>query len=790
MKQSVPWKHRHLLDNIPSSDWEDMMEVMNKKFGTKTIVVDNIVDEIEKMKTISTDGYFVEFVEKLERIERDLTGMGLESEIENSTILGKLESKLPPVIKKDWIDLIIKEDLNDETSKAKFKKFMEFLVRSRRGVEYQMSDARVATGKNQSSLCYVTGKTLTTRANVTGGGGERSYRPCLACGDSSGNKSDHLMDRCDLWNSLSQREKEDKVKCKKHIFAKDHDTSTCKREIRPCKFCQKTNHHFLLCSKYRKSGSCTAAASVAMKKKNNKTNNNSNSVENNNETEHSNSNTKKSKFPRHVLAMFVEGSQGESYGTVFDNCSTDNYVTNEVAETNNLKVVDEVELIVEGIGTQRTEVKTKVFAVPIKDKYGNIHTLECYGLDQIAPDIASPENKTYQKLCQKFGLDHQKLKRPKHVQLLISLDNVHLLLDKKRCIGNMALFEGPLGLVLGGSDPGLRQSNLSSLRLQATTHAVTMRALITHVTQENELMSSKKLLQFFQEENIGVNCNPQCGNCRCGKCALGAKQMTLKDEKEYDLFLSHMEHDKEGTNEDPGPYWRVKYPWIVPKEDLPDNITAVRGVMNATAKKLSKDPTWRGVYESQLKDLISNEFAREVTERELTDWIKSGGKTYSMSHLVALNPASKSTPVRVVFNNSRKFKGYSLNSSWPLGPDIMNSLHGILVRFREEVVGAQGDIKKMYYMVRIEKEEQMMQLFMWRFEGEERTRTFCMTRLVMGNKPSSNFSQIAVKETTELEDYPVRYPLAHKALNRNSYVDNVLVASPNKVTLDKNIEEI
>ena len=60
-----------------------------------------------------------------------------------------------------------------------------------------------------------------------------------------------------------------------------------------------------------------------------------------------------------------------------------------------------------------------------------------------------------------------------------------------------------------------------------------MRALITNVTQENELMSSKKLLQFFQEENIGVNCNPQCGNCRCGKCALGAKQMTLKDEKEY-----------------------------------------------------------------------------------------------------------------------------------------------------------------------------------------------------------------------------------------------------------------
>ena len=70
-------------------------------------------------------------------------------------------------------------------------------------------------------------------------------------------------------------------------------------------------------------------------------------------------------------------------------------------------------------------------------------------------------------------------------------------------------------------------------------------------------------------------------------------------------------------------------------------------------KKLNKEPHWRKVYEQQLLDLIENKFAREVTDDELGKWVEDGGKIYS--HQVALNPSSKSTPVRVVFNSSQKF---------------------------------------------------------------------------------------------------------------------------------------
>jgi hypothetical protein len=115
----------------------------------------------------------------------------------------------------------------------------------------------------------------------------------------------------------------------------------------------------------------------------------------------------------------------------------------------------------------------------------------------------------------------------------------------------------------------------------------------------------------------------------------------------------------------------------------------------------------------------------------------------------------------------------------------MNNMTGILMRFREDAVGAQGDITKMYHMIRISSEEKMMQLFIWKFEGEDEVRTFCMTRLGMGNKISSNFSIIAVNETAKFEDFPTRFPDAHKALTEDNYVDNVLVVKP---TLKKQIE--
>ena len=70
-----------------------------------------------------------------------------------------------------------------------------------------------------------------------------------------------------------------------------------------------------------------------------------------------------------------------------------------------------------------------------------------------------------------------------------------------------------------------------------------------------------------------------------------------------------------------------------------------------------------------------------------------------------------------------------------------------------------------------------MQLFVWKFKGEDKLRTFCMTRLVMGNKPSTNISIVAVQQSTELEDFQESEPEACEVLKKDIYVDNVFVTA-------------
>ena len=72
-----------------------------------------------------------------------------------------------------------------------------------------------------------------------------------------------------------------------------------------------------------------------------------------------------------------------------------------------------------------------------------------------------------------------------------------------------------------------------------------------------------------------------------------------------------------------------------------------------------------------------------------------------ISHQMAVNQQNKTTPVLVIFNCSQKYHGYSINSSCSQGPNRVNNFQGIILRFWNDVVAAQGDITKMFNMVRI-----------------------------------------------------------------------------------------
>ena len=149
-------------------------------------------------------------------------------EIANAGYISKLEDKLPILITTDWGKMIVNEQLNKKPPKEKFEKLMAFLKKEKERIDYHTSrlgkDAGVA--KSTTQMNFVTGVvTLVTKSGevseVKKIRAERPWRPCFACdvdGATDLRSTCHSMEFCSVWNGLSQKDRERKVKCLKHPF--------------------------------------------------------------------------------------------------------------------------------------------------------------------------------------------------------------------------------------------------------------------------------------------------------------------------------------------------------------------------------------------------------------------------------------------------------------------------------------------------------------------------------------------------------------------------------------------
>ena len=453
-----------------------------------------------------------------------------------------------------------------------------------------------------------------------------------------------------------------------------------------------------------------------------------------------------------------------------------------------------------GIQGKDQKVDSKLYGVNVRDQKGLLRTFMCYGLEKICSTEAPPDKDSYAELCEEFSIDSYKMKKPSKIDILVSMRQSVDHPNRIRSIGDMTLYGGPFGLVFGGTSPKIRFSPhvisypLSVVEVNEDVIDIvktnTVRAFVKSVSLVGSKKAEKDFLEYFELEKVGVDCAVKCGGCQCGQCLIGKTAMSIKDEREYNKIKEQMEYDPIGTPEDPGPYWKTNLPFNVDRKELKSNFPAVLGVMNATKRKLSKNESWENTYEAQLRDLIDRGVAREISTEELENWKRDGKPHYYTAHQMVVQPASQSTPIRVVFNSSQLCRGTSLNKSLDLGPDILSNLHGVLLRFRADEVAGQGDISKMFYSVRIKLEDQMMQLFVWKWKGEDRIRTFAMCRLIMGNKPSTAQSGIGLRETAKLKDYEMKYPIAYKALWENTYVDNTLHTEPNTEKMAEAINQI
>ena len=259
--------------------------------------------------------------------------------------------------------------------------------------------------------------------------------------------------------------------------------------------------------------------------------------------------------------------------------------------------------------------------------------------------------------------------------------------------------------------------------------------------------------------------------------------MSLKDEREYRMIEDGLQFDLARGR------WIAAYPWVKPPGELPDNRNVALATLRSTERRLNRDKERAQVYNKQIEDMVDREAARKVTERELAEY---RGPKYYISHFEVMNPKSKSTPCRIVYNSSAKYQGFSLNDYFAKGPSMLNKLLGVLLRFRKGKHAFIGDISKMFHSIDIPLLEQMTHLFLWRnMRADCYPTTYAMTAVNMGDKPSATIAQIALRKSAE--EAEAEFPQASMIVMESSYMDDIPASTDSmeqSLQLTKDIEAI
>ena len=115
-----------------------------------------------------------------------------------------------------------------------------------------------------------------------------------------------------------------------------------------------------------------------------------------------------------------------------------------------------------------------------------------------------------------------------------------------------------------------------------------------------------------------------------------------------------------------------------------------------------------------------------------------------------------------------------MNDFLAKGPDCLNNMCGILLRFKEGMIGVIGDLKKMYNSVKISLLDQHCHRFLWReLDVSRNPDVYALTTVTFGDKCGGSVAMMALKETTTLTEGKKE---AKRVVDEDAYVDDIITS--------------
>ena len=178
---------------------------------------------------------------------------------------------------------------------------------------------------------------------------------------------------------------------------------------------------------------------------------------------------------------------------------------------------------------------------------------------------------------------------------------------------------------------------------------------------------------------------------------------------------------------------------------MPNNRAMAVSRLHSTERKLKNDPELAEKYKKVIDYYVNRGHAKKMNHEEAK--LRSL-RTWYLPHHAMLN-SNKPGKVRVVFDAAAKFHGVSLNGQLLTGPDLLNNLVGILLRFRSGRIGVMADIEQMFHQVYVSEEDRDSLRFLWRdLDETKKPDEYHMTVHVFGSVDSPCCASYALQKTS------------------------------------------
>ena len=190
------------------------------------------------------------------------------------------------------------------------------------------------------------------------------------------------------------------------------------------------------------------------------------------------------------------------------------------------------------------------------------------------------------------------------------------------------------------------------------------------------------------------------------------------------------------------------------------------------------------MYKKQIDDYIKLGHAKLLSKEEISNF---SNKTNYIPHHGVVN-INKPGTVLVVLNTSMKCDNISLNDKLLPVIDYLNSLIGVLTKFRYGKYAIMGDIEKMFLQVKVIEEYLDALHFIWRDSDQDKISDSLMLSHLFGKKDSPCINNRSLKQSVKNEAKIVFNTYGFQLTKFLSNLPTVLKLLPSSKILSKFVD--